>query len=32
MNKLLKFKAAEGLGNNHDLAQLYASIRINYKF
>ena len=32
MNKRLKFKAVEGLRNNHELAQLYVSIRINYKF
>ena len=32
MNKLLKFKAVEVLRNNHKLAQLYVSFRINYKF
>ena len=29
MNKLLKFKAGEVLRNNHKLAQLYVSFRIN---
>ena len=32
MNKLLKFKAVEVLRNNHKLAQLYVSFRINYRF
>ena len=32
MNKLLKFKAGDVLRNNHKLAQLYVSFRINYKF
>ena len=32
MNKRLKFKAVKVLRNNHKLAQLYVSFRINYKF
>ena len=32
MNKLLKLKAGEVLRNNRELAQLYVTFRINYKF
>ena len=32
MNKLLKLKAGDVLRNNHKLAQLYVSFRMNYTF
>ena len=32
MNEHLKFKAGEVLRNNHKLAQLHVSFRLNYKF
>ena len=32
MNTRLKFKAGDVLRNDHNLAQLYVSFRINYKF